>query len=309
MDNANLSLRLQLNDAYYFRNFLNMMKMESGPLVMLFSPTSITFNQKNAKGCGIHELTFNLDEVAEYVYNFRDEEDKLLPLVKLVANPDEFFTRVKLIAKKDSILIYMYQDSSHFMIKPYKATVEESSHDKALILPLLDMPEVLASKTGEDWSKVTPLKITNKKFTDICSESIGAKISDMTFSFDQANPNLIVIQGLSSNNNPVTHNQFSLRPGIGYSAASTPLPEHEGKQEAILDSLKNLNLNAHLGTEAAREIEPVRIPLKTVKTLAKIHTIGLNNSIQIKIYIKPGWLRITSLVGTSATYSSEYFNI
>ena len=308
MDNTQTLFLMHIMDGYSFRNTIGIIKCEIDYAAMLVSENSVEISFLNNSKCAVYKIVLNPKEFSRYIYNIRDENNKLIEEYPIAFETNEMFNSTKTIGRHDGIRLYWLAGDNKINVQPIKSSTKDPGRVGALFVKILTM-ENKRFDLGT-YTKEPNIRIQAKDFADMCSQANSSKcisikvvghVSGATFS------------GIRANQTEAFVNKFQSQSFV----PSTK--EVSSDMDKIDNLLQNISFNTpNVITNNGGDLKPqaitlnivntedlltVRMPISTVKALSKIHNISQKGNMLKFTFLENKPLKIESAIGTYGTFT------
>lgn len=305
---------LQALDGYSFRNIVGLIKGETDIATMILSPKKVEISFVNTSKCAVHKIVINTSELSRYRYDIRDEEGNLYPEFPVAFETDEIYNTTKGIGKRDGICLYWLKGDHKINIQPIKPT-KDLSKAGALFVKIIHI-EFTRCIIPEIYNSEPNIRILAKDFADLCGQTNSLKCSYLEISGEA---NKVVFTGILANNTPANIARFAGQNEVmpsEFTGNSTPA-NISGEIESLLRNLRENQETSKSGTSTGLTLNVVKnnilarikVPISTVKALAKIHNISPPGTL-LRLYFKEEQpVKIESPISTYGVYTICIRNI
>ncbi len=182
----------------------------------------------------------------------------------ITVNTGEFFNATKSIGRKDGLKIYWLEGQEKLSIRPIKLNKETGQFSDTYI-NIIQKEYRKCEFTNDFNTDELCIRMPNKNFTDICTQAITAKCKYLELT---GNSNIILFKGVLPDGTCGTESQY--------------------QSPSSKKTLEDLN--------------KVRIPILTIKTLSKLHNISHIGSMLKFSFVQDKPMKIESKIGSSGIY-------
>ena len=268
-----------ITDGYSFKNTIGMIKNEIDEITLVVSKSSITVRFVNKGEYAIHDLYINTEELSEYSYDILDHEQ-----YPITVNTSELFNTTKAIGRKDSLKIYWLDGYEKLCIQPIKSS-KETGRSSASFINIINKTHTTISLNNEYNSNEPSIKIQNRDFTDICQQANVLKCNFLEIS---GNSNFVIFKGILPDE---TYGMMSR-----HTAQNKKVNNNEDSHKI---SSGQLELNI---VNKSEDVMKVKVPIITIKTLAKLHTISPSGTLLKFSFANDKPVKIESKIGSYGIY-------
>lgn len=266
---AKPTIAITFIDSLFFNNTMRIVNNETSEITIRFHPTAFEISFGNDLQSAAHHIEFYPEELQEYVYEARDAAGELLPHLCLTFQVVDLFKIIDGIGRHESIRMLYYEGSMSLVVHPLDSASgcgEGTNH--IVNLKLKHLPSVDFSAFADD---LPTGRMYTGHFSSLCTAAIKRRVAYIEIS--QHGHNLRFVAYLS--NHTVAFSQ-------------------EGKIRPADDSA---------GAPELAEGQSVRVPLPTIKSLCKLHSITSAGTL-MRFYFEAGKpVRIACAIGTIGTYN------
>jgi hypothetical protein len=277
---------MQLSEAYSFRNLIAIIKSENdgGDVSMVLSPNQITFSFLNKTQCAIYDIVLNTKEFT-YQYNIVDTNGNLQSEYSIGFESNAMSNNLKNVGKRDGLRIYWLKDDNKLNIQPIKSAAKATGRTGAIFVPIKQVERVNHASTGI-YSINANARLEAKIFADICASANTNKCVSVEIVGKEAG---MTIMGFTSNNTMAFVENFQMQFKPSKSELTHVIPSN---LDEILSGIRNLSIDNRanglkLNIITAEQLMTIRIPIKTIKALSKIHNISAPGA-NLQFYFSPG---------------------
>ena len=289
MNNANddnCQAIINIDDGFYFKHLFLPINLLKDHINLELTPNSLYFEFVDELEISYSKISFNIDKIKNYVYNFTDENGDLLPSYSMGLKAEEMITSAKGITKQDGVKISLLKDAHLLKVIPRKPSLKSDETIYDSFVSIIHTQEIAfnSAEYNSDYS----FKVPVKTFSEFCGVSINKKCFCVdVYGYKEG----AVFIGRYPDNQMATR----------FIGGITPiLPEETTKVLNIVNSNSNkktINIVDH-----SDMLLYIRIPIKIIKAITKFNNFALKNSyIYFTVeYNKP--LRISVDIGNFANY-------
>lgn len=314
MQNEQSSFSATISDGYSFRNIVFIIRNEIEEINMIINPRHIEIIFMNSSKSASHQIIINGDDLIEYIYNIKK------PFHVLRFKTSDIFFATKDIGRKDGFRINWSSNSNDVDIIAIRSNTScglvNDCNTVGLLAPRDSLYNILYKHDPLPNVRVFP-----KRFSDICLRIISKKYYSLKI---KGFPDKIELYGVAAdgseklmgrekskvlfgNSDPDTYPNDT---SSDYENDDSEQPDNEiinnddtlNKQDDNDDNdniydndnnddnddndeEQNTNIKQQY-TEEHNVIDEIVIPLKTVKSLSRIHNICPSNNCLMKFYFK-----------------------
>lgn len=309
MDTPETSFFMHILDGYAFRNLLGIIKSETDVATMILSPRSMEISFINVSRCAMHKIVINTLELLKYEYNPRDPDGNLVDEYPISFNTDEMYNRVKNLNRRDSIRMYQMAGGDQIIVQPIKSSSKDPG-SLCVLFVKIQIQEHSQTEPPGGYSMDPNVRVQAKTFADICCHTNSMKCASLEIIGGHSR---VAFRGVLPNNRQASWQEFgSYAPGpsVASAAMSTDMDEEvekllghlRGMSEATPTSM-SIHGGLSLNIVHSDDMIKVRVPISTVKTLAKIHNLSPSGT-SLKFYFLPSQpIKIESPIGNYGTYT------
>lgn len=262
-------------DSLFFNNTMRIVNNETSEITVRFYPGAFEISFGNDLQSAAHHIEFYPEELQEYVYNARDTAGELLPHLCLTFQVVDLFKVIDGIRRHESIRMLYYEGDMALLVHPLDSASgcgEGTNH--IVNLKLKHLPPVDFSAFADD--QPTGRMYTGH-FSSLCTAAIKRRVSYIEIS--QRGDNLRFVAYLA-NHTMAFSQEGKIRPA-------------SDEQGALVES----------EPEELVEGQSVRVPLPTIKSLCKLHSITSAGTL-MRFYFEAGKpVRIACAIGTIGIYN------
>lgn len=111
IDNEDLLFMVRFDDGYSFRNLIEYLRKTNVDGNFTFSKKFIRYHQADLKVRILNDITINVCDLTDYIYNVKDEEGNEIEEMMIKFNINSLKILTSQLQKKDSLLMYMNKKS------------------------------------------------------------------------------------------------------------------------------------------------------------------------------------------------------
>lgn len=308
----NLLIYVNIVEGYSFRNMIGTIKSEIGVATMIFTPTDIEISFANKLGQAVHIINIKGGELSDYRYNVRDDDDNILPEYPVAFETDDFYKSTKNIGRKDGIKFYINEGARNINVQQIRTGGKDVGKLGALFVKILNVEHTKFAFDDDDiiYREDPDLKIQAKEFAELCTRTGAFKCKTLTI---EKKGNEVKFLAVTADDSIKEANVYKI--DASKSPALLPTGGEEDDEDMDFDEfdkfLEELSVDTSVPTHTRKytvnivnhpESVEVKIPIKTVRALAKIHNMSTTGS-QLKFHFAIGHpVKIVSRIGVYGTY-------
>ena len=268
-----------ITDGYSLKNTIGMLKNEIDEITLIVSKTKMTITFVNRGQYAIHDLVINAEELSDYSYDILNHEE-----YPITVNTTELFNTTKAIGRKDSLKIYWLEGYEKLSIQPIKSS-KETGRSSASFINIINKKHNKIEMSNEYATTEPSIKIQNRDFTDICQQASVLKC------------NFLEISGCSS---------YVLFKGIlpdeTYGMMSRHTSQNNKGKSVNNEEREKSTGQLELNVVKTEDVMKVKIPISTIKTLSKLHTISPSGTLLKFSFANDKPVKIESKIGSYGIY-------
>ncbi len=267
-----------ITDGHTLKNTIGMIKNEIDEITLVVSKNYITSKFVNKGQYAIHDLCIFTEELSEYSYDILDHDE-----YPITVNTNELYNTTKSIGRKDGIKIYWLENYEKLCIQPIKSS-KEPGRSSASFVSIINKTYSPLSFFNDYANNEPSIKIQNRDFTDICQQANVLKCNFLELS---GNSSYVIFKGIL--------------PDETYGMMS----RHTSQQKKVNNEESQKILNGHLElniVSKSEDVMKVKVPINTVKTLAKLHTISPPGTLLKFSFVNEMPVKIESKIGSYGIY-------
>ncbi len=268
-----------ITDGFSLKNMIGMLKNETEEITFVVSKTHINITFLNKGQYAIHDLSITTEELSEYSYDILGHDE-----YPITVNTNELCNTTKAIGRKDSIKIYWLENFEKLCIQPIKSS-KEPGRSSASFINIINKTHTPIMLNNEYSMNEPSIKIQNRDFTDICQQ---ANVLKCNFLEIAGNSSHVIFKGILPDE---TYGMMS-RHTSQNNKKSTNIDEHK-----IANGQLELNI-----VNKSEDVMKVKVPIMTVKTLAKLHTISPSGTLLKFSFANDKPVKIESKIGSYGIY-------
>lgn len=293
---------IHILDGYSFRNTIGIIKSEVDYATMVLSPTTIEISFiSNNKRAG-YKIALDVNDLARYHYNFRDEYGDYLPMYPIAFESEEFFNTTKGIGRRDAVRLYLMEGDNRIHVQPMKNSTKDPGRVGALFVKILNM-EYIRYDPPKGFPSEPNIRVQAKDFADICAQANTLKCSSLEI---VGEPHRITFKSILPNNSVASINHFN---------SNVNIPEYQNNYtisnmdevDQLIGNLQSTN-SPMVSSQALslnimknEDLMTVRVPISTVKALSKIHNISPAGTLLHFYFAESKPVKIETKIGTYGT--------
>lgn len=301
MDSNSLqfSFLIQINDGFSFRNTIGMMKNEVDRVTMILPPSGdIEMSFINRDGYAIHIINLKTEEFGRYIYNFEDETGDLLPSYPISFETSEMFSTTKGIGRRDGIRIYLLKGDTKLNVQAIKHSTKDPGRYGASFVKVLNIEPVKYTASTE-YSEQPNVRIQSKEFAEICAQASAAKCAALEIIGHQ---NGVTLKGKKQDGSDASIERFTSQ--VNVRSVVDHNSYHHNCSDQILGDPHNCSKSpVKLNIVDEEESMRTRVPIQTVKSLAKIHNISPSGTMLRFHFKEKKPAKLKSPIGTYGKYT------
>lgn len=276
MTNRTLFLA-EITDGYSLRTTICMIKNEQDEITFVASKDKLTITFFNKGQNAFHDINFNPVDFHDYVYNYTNSEE-----YTITVNTTDLFNATKSVGRKDSLKISFKEGGDKLSIQPIKSS-KDNGRSSVSFINIIQKEYSKYDLFNHYPANHPCIKMPNRDFSDICSQASTQKCSYLEITILN---NTIIFKGVLSDGSFgmasrfVSNNRYD-----------------EDKITKVNTGKGQLELNI-----IDCEKVTIKLPLNTIKTLAKLHNIAPAGA-ELKFMSEPYKpLKIESKIGSYGVY-------
>ena len=268
-----------LSDGYTLKNTIGMIKNEIDEITLVVSKSSMKITFVNKGQYAIHDLEINTEELSDYSYDILGFDE-----YPITVNTSELFNTTKAIGRKDSLKIYWLENYEKLCIQPIKSS-KESGRSSASFVNIINKTHNTIA-LNNDMNNEPSIKIQNRDFTDICQQANVLKCNFLEIS---GNSSFVIFKGILPDE---TYGMMSR-----HTSQNNKKANHSEETQKISNGQLELNI-----VNKSEDVMKVKVPINTIKTLAKLHTISPSGTLLKFSFANDKPVKIESKIGSYGIY-------